>query len=114
MKRTIAVFCLLLTLSSTLFANDMSRDIDAATAKIMTKLVEWRRHLHQYPELGNNELKTAKYVEDHLRRLGFEVRTGIAKTGVVGILKGTQPGPVIGLRTLLNPREREPERPSAP
>jgi amidohydrolase len=52
----------------------------------------------QYPELGNREFKTAKFVEDHLRGLGMEVRTGIAHTGVVGILRGGQPGPVIGLR----------------
>lgn len=80
------------------FSIDMSREIDAATSKITPKLIEWRRHLHQYPELGNREVKTAKYVEDHLRKLGLEVRTGIAKTGVVGLLKGSQPGPVIGLR----------------
>src|SRR5690348_7352828 len=98
MKRTFALLCVMVVLTSSSFADDMSRDIDAATAKLMTKLVEWRRHLHQYPELGNQEVKTAKYVEDHLRRLGLEVRTGIAKTGVVGILKGAQPGPVVGLR----------------
>jgi len=79
-------------------AIDMSKEIEAATATLMPKIVEWRRHIHRYPELGNSEVKTAKYVEDHLRRLGFEVRTGIAKTGVVGILKGGLPGPVIGLR----------------
>ncbi|MEK7855401.1 MAG: amidohydrolase, partial [Acidobacteriota bacterium] len=70
----------------------MSRDIDTATAKLMPKVVEWRRHLHQYPELSNREVKTAKFVADHLRKLGLEVRTGVAKTGVVGILKGSQPG----------------------
>jgi amidohydrolase len=64
----------------------------------MPKVVEWRRHFHQYPELSNREVKTAKFVEDHLRKLGLEVRTGVAKTGVVGLLKGAQPGPVIGLR----------------
>lgn len=80
------------------FAADMSGDIDAATSKIMPKVIEWRRHIHQNPELGNREFKTAKYIEDHLRRLGLEVRTGVAKTGVVGILRGSQPGPVIGLR----------------
>ncbi len=98
MKRPIGAILALITLISPLSANDMSRDIDAATAKIMSKVVEWRRHLHQYPELSNQEVKTAKYVEDHLRRLGMEVRTGIAKTGLVGILKGGQPGPVVGLR----------------
>jgi len=92
--------CILLVsvLSPTAFAADMSREIDTATGRIMEKVISWRRHLHQYPELSNRETKTAKYVEDHLRKLGIEVRTGIARTGVVGILKGSQPGPVIGLR----------------
>lgn len=98
MKRTLLSIFLLVLLGSPVFPTDMSRDIETATAKITPKVVEWRRHLHQFPELGNREVKTAKYVEDHLRRLGLEVRTGVAKTGVVGILKGGQPGPVIGLR----------------
>lgn len=98
MKRiTLSVF-VLLCLSISAFPLDMSRDIDAATARLMPRIIEWRRHLHQYPELGNREVKTAKYVEEHLRKLGLEVRTGVAKTGVVGILKGSQPGPVVGLR----------------
>ena len=91
-------FTVALSFSTQLFATDMSREIDAATARILPKVVEWRRHLHQYPERGNRETKTAKYIEDHLRKLGIEVRAGVAKTGVVGILKGAQPGPVIGLR----------------
>lgn len=98
MRKTLVAFCLLISVCMPLFAIDMSREIDAATTKLMPKLVEWRRHIHQYPELSNREVKTAKYVEDHLRKLGLEVRTGIAKTGVVGILRGSQPGPVIGLR----------------
>lgn len=76
----------------------MSREIDSAASKVMPKVIGWRRYIHQYPELSNREVKTAKYVEDHLRKLGLEVRTGIAKTGVVGILRGGRPGPVIGLR----------------
>ena len=75
MKRIFVLLCLSFVATLNLSANDMSRDIDAATAKVMAKVVEWRRHIHQYPELDNNEVKTAKYVEDHLRRLGFEVRT---------------------------------------
>lgn len=78
--------------------NDMKNDIDQAAENILPKVIEWRRHIHQYPELSNREFKTAKYVEEHLRKLGMEVRTGIAHTGVVGILKGGQPGPVVGLR----------------
>jgi amidohydrolase len=88
----------LLLLSISAFAQDRSAEINAAAEKIMPKLVEWRRHLHQYPELSNRETKTAAFVEKHLRALGLEVRTGIAKTGIVAILRGGQPGPVIGLR----------------
>ena len=66
--------------------------------KFCRKLSNGGRHLHKYPELGNREFKTAEYIEKHLRSLGLEVRTKIAKTGVIGILKGGQPGPVIGLR----------------
>jgi amidohydrolase len=98
MKEILLSAFLLAAVVSPVFAVDMSLEIDTATAKLMPKVIEWRRHLHQYPELSNREVKTAKYVEDHLRRLGLEVRTGIARTGVVGILKGSQPGPVIGLR----------------
>jgi amidohydrolase len=94
----LSAFILTFSFFSTVLPADMSREIDAATMKIMPKLIEWRRHIHQHPELGNREVKTAKFIEDHLRHLGLEVRTGIAKTGVVGILKGSQPGPVIGLR----------------
>jgi amidohydrolase len=79
-------------------AKDMSKEIEAATAEIMPQVIKWRRHFHENPELSNREFKTAKMVADHMRRLGFEVKTGIAKTGVTGILKGAKPGPTIGLR----------------
>jgi amidohydrolase len=98
MKRIFTAITIFIITAANLFAVTSASEIDAAADKIMPKVVEWRRHLHKYPELGNREVKTAKYVEDHLRRLGIEVRTGIAVTGVVGILKGAQPGPVIGLR----------------
>ena len=98
MKNAFLTVLMLVSAPFSTLAIDMSKEIEAATATLMPKIVEWRRHIHRYPELGNSEVKTAKYVEDHLRRLGFEVRTGIAKTGVVGILKGGLPGPVIGLR----------------
>lgn len=98
MRKIILCVSLIVSILAPAFAIDMSKDIDAASAKLMPKVIEWRRHIHQYPELGNGEVKTAKYVEDHLRRLGLEVRTHVGKTGVVGILRGAQPGPVIGLR----------------
>lgn len=96
-KFLIATF-LVVSVCTPTFAIDMSREIEAATSQLMPQIVGWRRHIHQNPELGNREFQTAKYIETHLRKLGLEVRTGIAKTGVVGILKGSQPGPVIGLR----------------
>ncbi|TMU56669.1 amidohydrolase [Flagellimonas algicola] len=65
---------------------------------IESKVVEWRRDIHQNPELSNREFKTAEKIAKHLKSLGIEVQTGIAKTGVVGILKGDQPGKVVGLR----------------
>ncbi|HSK73075.1 MAG TPA: amidohydrolase [Pyrinomonadaceae bacterium] len=98
MKKILFVLLLLMVNVNFASAQDMSNQINSATEKVMPQVVQWRRHLHQYPELSNREFKTAKYVEDHLRKLGLEVRTGVAKTGVVGILKGSQPGPVIGLR----------------
>jgi amidohydrolase len=75
-----------------------STAVDAAIAATMPKVVGWRRDLHQHPELGNRETRTSKLVADHLRSLGLEVRTGIAHTGVVGVLRGRIAGPVIALR----------------
>jgi len=98
MKKTLTAFFVLLTTVFNGFAVDMSQEINSATEKILPQVVEWRRHLHQNPELGNREFKTADFIEKRLRGLGLEVRTKIAKTGVVGILKGGSPGPVIGLR----------------
>ena len=66
--------------------------------KVEKKVIEWRHHIHENPELSNREYKTAAYVAAHLKSLGIEVQEGVAKTGVVGVLKGGQPGPTIGLR----------------
>ena len=96
--RMLAAFFVLFSLTFSAFATDMSREIEAATAKVMSQVIEWRRFIHQHPELGNREFNTSKLVAEKLRGWGIEVKTGIAKTGVVGILKGSQPGPVIGLR----------------
>ncbi|MEY4085753.1 MAG: hypothetical protein RL074_1540, partial [Bacteroidota bacterium] len=63
-----------------------------------SKVIQWRRELHQNPELGNREYKTAEKIAAYLQSIGIEVKTGIAKTGVVGILKGGKPGPVVALR----------------
>jgi metal-dependent amidase/aminoacylase/carboxypeptidase family protein len=61
-------------------------------------LISWRRDFHQHPELGNRETRTSGIVAEHLKRLGLKVKTGIAHTGVVGLLEGGRPGPVVGLR----------------
>ncbi len=74
-----------------------SRAADALQ-RLQPKIVEWRRDLHQHPELGTHEVRTAGFVADQLRALGLEPRTGIAKTGVVAILKGGKPGPRIAIR----------------
>ncbi len=76
----------------------LKKQADLMAEKLEPKVVEWRRDFHQHPELSNREFKTAEKVAGHLRSLGMEVKTGVAKTGVVGILKGGKPGPVIGLR----------------
>lgn len=79
-------------------AQDISRSIDTKALAIQARLVEWRRHLHEHPELGNREVNTSAYIIEQLKDLGLEIQTGIAKTGVVAILKGGKPGPVIALR----------------
>jgi amidohydrolase len=86
----------LLALSSS--AQDLSKEIDTRTSAVMSKVITWRRDIHQHPELSNREVRTAKIVADHLRALGLEVQTGIARTGVVGLLRGGRPGKVVALR----------------
>ncbi|MET0327346.1 MAG: amidohydrolase [Luteimonas sp.] len=87
--------CLLLALACATSAHAAAPGPDAALTR---KLVDWRRDLHQHPELGNQETRTADVVADHLRSLGLEPRTGIGPTGVVAVLKGGKPGPRIALR----------------
>ena len=91
----IAIFFLATT---TVQSQTSSVSIETKAAAVLPKVIEWRRYLHQHPELSNREFKTAEYVAKHLRTLGYEVQTGIAKTGVVALLKGGKPGPVIALR----------------
>ncbi|HSR14167.1 MAG TPA: amidohydrolase, partial [Gemmatimonadales bacterium] len=71
---------------------------DRGIEAVMPKVVAWRRDIHQHPELGNREFRTAKLVAEHLTALGMEVKTGVAHTGVVGVLTGGRPGPVVALR----------------
>jgi amidohydrolase len=72
--------------------------IDDALQANRRQLVEWRRHLHQNPELGNREVETARFIAERLRSFGLEPRTGVARTGVVALIDGGRPGPVVALR----------------
>lgn len=72
--------------------------IDAAASEVNDRVVAWRRDIHEHPELGNREIRTSKIVADHLRALGLEVQTEVAHTGVVGMLRGGKPGPLVALR----------------
>ena len=72
----------------------LEKDLD----NLMTKVIEWRHDIHENPELGNREFRTATKVADHLTSLGMDVETGIAHTGVVGLLTGDLPGPTIAIR----------------
>lgn len=83
---------------SNLLSQDINTVIHARALALQNELMQWRRYLHEHPELGNREFKTSAYIIEHLKGLGLEIKTGIAKTGVVAILKGDKPGPVIALR----------------
>lgn len=72
--------------------------IQESAKKVEAEAINWRRDIHQNPELGNDEVRTSALIAEHLRGLGIEVETGVAKTGVIGVLKGTKPGPVVALR----------------
>jgi amidohydrolase len=90
---------LLMLLSNTMGAQSPPpAEIDRREKQIGSKVVTWRRDIHEHPELGNRETRTAKIVADHLRSLGIEVRAGVAHTGVVGVLRGGKPGKVVALR----------------
>jgi len=78
--------------------SNYSELISKSAEKIEQKVIAWRRDFHQHPELGNREFRTAEIVAKHLQSLGIEVKTKVGVTGVVGILKGDKPGPVIALR----------------
>ena len=79
-------------------SNDIQNNIQTKVKGIEQKVIDWRRDIHQNPELGNREVRTAALVAKHLQSLGMEVKTNVGITGVIGILKGSLPGPVIALR----------------
>jgi amidohydrolase len=99
-KTTLVFIALLKVLSFQLIAqkSNYSELISQKANLIEPKVIAWRHDIHQNPELGNREFRTAELVAKHLKSLGIEVKTNVAHTGVVGILKGDKPGPVIALR----------------
>ena len=102
MRRATLALAILLAPVSSLSAQqrpgDLAGEIERLTAQVNPKVVAWRRDLHQNPELGNREFRTSAKVAEHLKSLGMEVRTGVAHTGVVGLLRGGRPGPTVALR----------------
>ncbi|NVJ60648.1 MAG: amidohydrolase [Gammaproteobacteria bacterium] len=89
----------LLIIGLLIFSNTQLFGLEVSlTPELEKKVIEWRRHIHQYPELSNREFKTAEYIAAHLKKLGIKVETGVAHTGVVGLLQGGKPGPVVALR----------------
>lgn len=99
--RLTGLFGLLLGLALTpggVAAQTPADEVAAAVDHVMPEVVAWRRDLHQNPELGFAETRTAAIVAEHLKSLGLDVRTGIGKTGVVGVLRGARPGRTVALR----------------
>ena len=88
-----------MSLPTTIRASELASLIDAAAQAVEERVIAWRRDFHAHPELGNRELRTAGIVAEHLIAIGLDdVRTRVAHTGVVGVLKGALPGPVVALR----------------
>lgn len=92
------LFCCLFLVPVASAQSALPADVQTRIDQVMPDVVAWRRDIHQHPELGNREFRTAGIVADHLTRLGMEVHTEIAHTGVVGILRGGRPGPAVALR----------------
>jgi amidohydrolase len=89
---------LAILISITNLSNAQAQQPTVISDQLEKKVIEWRRDLHQHPELSNREFRTAKVIAEHLNKLGLEVQTGVAHTGVVGVLIGGKPGPTIALR----------------
>lgn len=105
--RTIALSALLLSAvvvpplqaqSAVPAAPSFATRLEAALQRVQPRIIAWRRDFHEFPELSNREFRTSRIVAEHLQKLGLQVETGIAKTGVVAVLRGGKPGPTIALR----------------
>ncbi len=95
-----AIFLVILSVASigSAHAEITPAELDAAASRLASRVIEWRRDFHSHPELANREFRTSAKVAEHLQKLGLEVHTGLAHTGVVALLNGGRPGPTILLR----------------
>jgi amidohydrolase len=91
-------FILLIGITGYSQTNELRQQIKENASKIEQKVIDWRRDIHEHPEMGNREIRTAALVAAHLKSLGMEVQTQVGITGVIGLLKGGKPGPVVALR----------------
>src|SRR3978361_883425 len=99
MKRLFPIIFTILSLPAVAQVGSQKNLVSKKADSLQSQIVAWRRDFHEHPELGNHEFRTSAIIAKHLQSLGMEVKTGIATTGVVGILKGGKPGPVVALRT---------------
>ncbi|MBL7848091.1 MAG: amidohydrolase [Cyclobacteriaceae bacterium] len=98
MKLISLIFCCVAISAHAQINPKLQVKLDAQANEVEAKVIEWRRHFHQYPELSNRETKTGEYIAAYMKSLGLEVQHPVAKTGVVAILRTGKPGPVIALR----------------
>ncbi|WP_066552990.1 amidohydrolase [Croceicoccus bisphenolivorans] len=99
MRRPFFMLPCLLSIAAPVAAEDMTAQVRSRADQVEAKVIAWRRDIHEHPELANREFRTSSLVARHLQALKFdEVRTQVAHTGVIGVLKGGKPGPVIALR----------------
>ncbi len=98
MKKLLPILLISLFTIDLIAQSEIKQKIDTRASELEEQVIEWRRYFHENPELSNREFNTAKKIAAHLESLGLEVQTEIAHTGVVGILKGGKPGPVVALR----------------
>jgi metal-dependent amidase/aminoacylase/carboxypeptidase family protein len=82
--------------------SDLEKEIGQRASQIERELIDWRRHIHKHPELGEQETRTAGIVAHNLTELGLEVKSRVASTGIVALLRGGRPGPVVALRAELD------------
>ena len=102
--------CLSLSAEARSDITKLEEQVRQRSAAVEQKLIAWRRDIHQHPELGDQETRTSRLVAEHLRALNLEVRTGVGRTGVVGILKGGKPGRIVALRADMDaPPVEEPD-----